>query len=75
MSAEEKLDYCSCRVSRWELIPVMGAQDALPLGNRSAFDKKTNTSEGMCGLDGPFKPTREDPRLVSQLTGQLVYDT
>lgn len=47
MSAEEKLDYCACRVSRWELIPAMGAQDALPLGNRSAFDKKTNTSEGM----------------------------
>ena len=48
-------------MTRWELILATGAHDALPLGDRSAYDKKTSTSEGMCGLDGPFKPLQEYP--------------
>jgi hypothetical protein len=37
------------------------------MGDRSAYDKKTSTSEGKEGLDGPFEPPREDPSRSANL--------
>lgn len=48
------------RVTLWEL-SCNGRPCYASLGDRSAYDKKTSTSEWKERLDGPFEPPREDP--------------